>query len=33
MSFLLSLFGAIAAQRNTRDSVGAEAVPEEVVIR
>lgn len=34
MAYLLSLFAAIAVQKNTRDSVGAETVvPEEVAIR
>ena len=34
MAYLLSLFAAIAVQKNTRDSVGAEpVVPEEVAIR
>ena len=35
MAYLLSLFAAIAVQKNTRDSVGAEpvVVPDEVVTR
>jgi len=33
MSYLLSLFAAIAVQKNTRDSAAAETVPEEVVAR
>ena len=34
MAYLLSVFAAIAVQKNTRDSVGAEpVVPDEVVTR
>jgi uncharacterized membrane protein YiaA len=33
MSYLLSLFAAIAVQKNTRDSVAAEAAPQEVAAR
>jgi uncharacterized membrane protein YiaA len=32
MSYLLSLFAAIAVQKNTRDSVAAEAAPEEIAV-
>lgn len=33
MAYLLSLFAAIAVQKNTRDSVGADALTEELLTR
>jgi uncharacterized membrane protein YiaA len=33
MAYLLSLFAAIAVQKNTRDSSSADVAPEEIVVR